>query len=1853
MVGSFSHSEVLLSVLENEGSFFYTPTLTGSPSGISYWLEGAAASLFQISPMNGEIVMKDGYGLNYEDKTIPNHSLNFSIIASDGTVTATQSVQLRILNLLDQAGEAVFTLPATDDNNGPLRYQLINNDVFNLDSSGHVVTLAKDISTSKLNSSWAMPLQVYNAAGNLSVQNLSFYLGNDAVTDMVVWRNIGNYYLLDEDKKQVVQQLSAISQSGQKITSYGLVGNDASYFSIDGQNQLLLLSTADYDNPRHGSRYMVKVVAHTNNGVTGQQQIDIDLRNTIGLDGGPVINKQYNENQQRGVIYTATANDASDVVYSIRDPENYFSIDKKTGQVSFKRPIDMRALGTAGQVDNTPFEAPDKIVVEDSSQLSNISVKDLTNKRLVVVNNDTTGLINDIKQKISPSWKNSTLADAPSHLLYSVVVYAASQSTSGKGAAYASQLLILSINASPHKDVLNWSDGQQNDSQTISLPYADVKNNPALRFGATNVGYNNPVWYGLNNNANFAINTKTGQVSLRSGVALNANQEYSFVVTAFSGQSGTPVSISKLVTLVGGVAVNQHNPRFVIPEESMAQRPVVDFSFNNGAGGTTLELVDGSPDKNYFQISGTQLQFVSSIDYENRGGHAATYTAVVKFNQSSSGGNLSLVQSYIVTLVNIDDNPIGFSKKVETVSLIDNGTAGLSIADFDALDLDGQLVSYSLAGHDAANFVISKNGTIQLVNSLNGDARPVYSLVVKAHSYGGNVMGGAAATEVTQLLTVRVNNDNNVTKQVSEGETFIGSFANMVGIDAASLDNAEFQIVGNALRFKQAKDYEAEARHNYTAVVLTNNDGILGRKQVIIQTQNINDSDVVFNQVNAGVAMTENNVVGVALASFVASDADGQMVSYSLAGDDATFFSIDGRTGVVTLRSVLDYEEANHVGHVYSLVVRGHSFGGDVLSGGAGGNNVVSSLFILSLLNVNDHPIGFAQTADGIVMNEGNVANQSIANFQATDMDQQVISYSVDGDDAAYFNIDGRTGVLSLASALDYESSDHASRFYSVVVVARSHGDANGVALSGGANDIISKLFILSLQNIDDTAPAFTQAVRGISISENNEADLVLSTFQALDAEGQAVSYSLSGDDAAYFTIDASTGVLTLRSVLDNEATNHAGHLYSVIVRAHGFGDGRGVWSADGPGNYVGSTLFILSLQDIDDNAPQFVFDSNMQRWDNRSYTVGMNKLNSAETKSVFSYTAIDLDSQSISYSIVAGSDTNFFSINADSGEMFFLSSLNFEDYEGSEYRTGIFRVNVMVNSYGNGVLAGTVATSAVEEVIFYINNINDNDTYFRQVIAGASVNENNITNLVVATFLADDIDGQQVSYSLAGSDAGYFSINKSNGRLILLSTLDYESSEHFGPYYSVIVRGHSYGTGNGFWAEGGQANNIVSALFILSAMNADDNDPAFFRVSADDFSISITESNGVGAVLTTLRASDADGQGISYSLVAGDDSDYFSINARSGKLSFTSSLDFETHAADHPNGVFQVKIKATSYGRVLPADGASLSAIQNFTFNLINTNDNAPDFTAALPGMSVNENNAINVSLTSFIALDPDGQSISYSLRGDDAAYFSVDAATGVLSLTSALDYESSTHGNFYSVVVHAYAHGDGNGSLHGLWNGDNRIDDISRLFILSLYNIDDNQPQFSQTSSGDSLNENNSANVILATFQASDVDGESISYSLGGADSSYFTIDSTSGVVSLVSVLDYESPNHAARFYSVMVIAHGYGDGVGSWGGATSNAVASSLYILSLQNTDEFAPRFVDTAPRFATIFENNIPNITLAQFSAFDADMQNINYSLLGNSAKYFSINSNGQLLLVSSLDCEEFFPLHDLSYNLSIQ
>ena len=183
---------------------------------------------------------------------------------------------------------------------------------------------------------------------------------------------------------------------------------------------------------------------------------------------------------------------------------------------------------------------------------------------------------------------------------------------------------------------------------------------------------------------------------------------------------------------------------------------------------------------------------------------------------------------------------------------------------------------------------------------------------------------------------------------------------------------------------------------------------------------------------------------------------------------------------------------------------------------------------------------------------------------------------------------------------------------------------------------------------------------------------------------------------------------------------------------------------------------------------------------------------------------------------------------------------------------------------------------------------------------------------------------------------------------------------------------------------------------------------------------------------------------------------------------------------------------------------------------------DNRPPAFAgdSATAFQVAENTAAGADIGNAItATDPDdGDSLVYLLGGADADHFAIDADSGQLQTSGALDYESR---DSYAVTVIA---ADG----AGLWAG---------LDVTITVTDVQEAPAFASSALEVSVAENTAAGTDIGDpVTATDSDGDALTYSLGStAAAGHFTIDSSSGQLQTSGALDYESTDS----YTVTVTA------------------------------------------------------------------------------------------------------------------
>ena len=180
--------------------------------------------------------------------------------------------------------------------------------------------------------------------------------------------------------------------------------------------------------------------------------------------------------------------------------------------------------------------------------------------------------------------------------------------------------------------------------------------------------------------------------------------------------------------------------------------------------------------------------------------------------------------------------------------------------------------------------------------------------------------------------------------------------------------------------------------------------------------------------------VAENSPAGTNVGQPVtATDPDeGDTLTYSLSGYDENSFQIDPSTGQITTVASVDYDYEARSGYAVTV---------EATDGKGGGDSIAVTV---SLTDVNEAPtFDEGATATRQVAEDSPAGTSVGAPVTATDPDDDTLTYSLSGTDAASFDIEAATGQITTVADVDYDRATKPS--YAVTVGA---SDGNGGAAS-------------------------------------------------------------------------------------------------------------------------------------------------------------------------------------------------------------------------------------------------------------------------------------------------------------------------------------------------------------------------------------------------------------------------------------------------------------------------------------------------------------------------------------------------------------------------------------------------------------------------------------------------------------------------------------------------------------------------------------------------------------------------------------------------------------------------------------
>ena len=179
-------------------------------------------------------------------------------------------------------------------------------------------------------------------------------------------------------------------------------------------------------------------------------------------------------------------------------------------------------------------------------------------------------------------------------------------------------------------------------------------------------------------------------------------------------------------------------------------------------------------------------------------------------------------------------------------------------------------------------------------------------------------------------------------------------------------------------------------------------------------------------------SVAENTASGQNIgAAVTATDDDNNTLTYTLGGTDAAAFGIVSASGQLQTSAPLDYETKSS----YAVTVSGSDS-----NGGADSINVTINVTDVDEQPTNSAPVFTEGTSTTRSVAENTASGQNIgAAVTATDDDNDTLTYTLGGMDAAAFGIVSASGQLQTSAPLDYETKSS----YAVTV---SGSDSNGGA---------------------------------------------------------------------------------------------------------------------------------------------------------------------------------------------------------------------------------------------------------------------------------------------------------------------------------------------------------------------------------------------------------------------------------------------------------------------------------------------------------------------------------------------------------------------------------------------------------------------------------------------------------------------------------------------------------------------------------------------------------------------------------------------------------------------------------------
>lgn len=1137
-----------------------------------------------------------------------------------------------------------------------------------------------------------------------------------------------------------------------------------------------------------------------------------------------------------------------------------------------------------------------------------------------------------------------------------------------------------------------------------------------------------------------------------------------------------------------------------------------------------------------------------------------------------------------VTVVGPKNVPPQFPLATDQLNIPENFINGSLVVTANASDSDA--IHYAIVGGSSFFSIGSNTGGVTLIKPLAGMAGTTLTLNISATDDGTPVLTSYLLLNFTVYSSTLSLAGSQLIHNPGVGVCHYTGTVTEMTTNSSQVAVLEATLSGHVIQYTILNSEFASAfRVSGNIVSTTSGNGLVFNRatresifivlravyssnfhlcSLSVAISDINNNGPVFSQSSYSIQVYKNTPIGSSVFKFQTTDMDigvNARAEYEL-NHTSSVFTLEGQTGILRIASSLSLSSQPHM---VTVVAR------DAMDS----SKTDMATLVITVLDTSNTPPHFSTPASAFPIAETLSSNILVSSFQATDSNHGIygqIRYCIAAGNVFDNFLVGPDGELELSpqKRLDFETQPHT---LNLMIVAYDPSP-NPVTATASVT--------LTITDKNDEAPTFLTPIFQAAVKEGTSSNVPVLKVIAFDSDmgtNGDIQYTISPTNSR-FAIDSSTGQITTKNIPIDLRSSESFIALTVLATDQGV-----------PPMSSNATVNITIL-DTNGGRPQFLLPTASKAIP-ESTAPGTVVLTTNLQQSNLD---IGLNAEA-RFWISSESHEGTFFLDRISGALSLTRKL---DYETNPHT---YSLTIQAIDLGSPQLSASPPLS----VTVTLTNTNDNYPIFAKDTYYCNITEGMMEFAAPCQVNAVDADstGNTVTYSIVRpTNSGSFFQISSAGVISVSSAPDHEMV----PRYTLVIR-----------AEDSDSSPLSStAIVVITVQDIGDTMPVFDSTLAASLppaavpfitNIRVPEDTPINTLLFRAHAGDKDNNGfgqVEYSFL--QPSQVFQID--SGGVYLKAQLDFETTMT------YLVEILANGLG------GANS---QSFHISVLDVDENSepPYFPGSSPiSLEVARTIPVGTLVTTLSATDNDkGRDgiVSYYITGGSGyGYFKINITTGGIFTSFPL---GGVPVNQLSLTVAAFDAGSKPMNTSYELNVVLIENPSAKPFFVS--------PLFKATTLG-----SNSGKIIsYVTAQRGEQVDSNITYSVSETLSLPFTINATTGAISLSSAVDLS----VTPAYNFTVEASVPG----------MNTTTTALVIVEVTDDTKFRPIFPNNINFNAQVFQNSPANESFTLLRVFARTVNRVENDMLTyalqTNGPFSIIPSTGNIYLTSSISSTSTYSL----------